>query len=203
MKLCVVFCVVVSLVTGTPVPLNTQECATCSEGARSLLDNLSHIMEKEGKMKQDLFAGFNCTEQTAQMIPHTETAAICQPNTPANMTCSNQRNSSFSATACLKSIRDDLHYYDIMLKSYVHTDAYKHTESDLSPVITATHNLLNCLEPSCTKMSAERVLPEWVVWRGSSFDDRLSLCKTLRGFHVRVITVNRALRYITSRDYRK
>ncbi|XP_051965500.1 interleukin-12 subunit alpha [Xyrauchen texanus] len=203
MKFCLVFCVVVSLVTGTPVPLNTQDCATCTESARSLLHNLLHIMEKEGRMNQDLFAGFNCTEQTAQMIPHTETAAVCQPNTPANTTCSNQQNSSFSATACMRSISDDLYYYYTLLNSYVQTDSYKHSKQDLEPVITSTENLKKCLRQKCTHLSTEPALQEWVVWRGSSFDDRLSLCKTLKGFHVRTITINRALRYITSGDYRK
>jgi len=29
---------------------------------------------------QDLFAGFNCTDLEAQMIPHTQTASVCQPS---------------------------------------------------------------------------------------------------------------------------
>lgn len=30
---------------------------------------------------RDLFAGFNCTDLEAQMIPHTHTASVCQPST--------------------------------------------------------------------------------------------------------------------------
>jgi len=29
---------------------------------------------------RDLFAGFNCTDLEAQMIPHTLTASVCQPS---------------------------------------------------------------------------------------------------------------------------
>lgn len=39
---------------------------------------------QEGRAKHHhLFAGFNCTEQTTQMIPFTQTAVVCQPTTHA------------------------------------------------------------------------------------------------------------------------
>lgn len=41
----VVFCVVVALAMGSPVPQNTRQ-GSCTSAARSLLSNLSHIMEK-------------------------------------------------------------------------------------------------------------------------------------------------------------
>ncbi|KAK9962809.1 hypothetical protein ABG768_008161 [Culter alburnus] len=196
MKICAVFCVVVALAMGSPVPLNTQQCP-CTSAARSLLSSLSHIMEKEGKMKhQDLFAGFNCTDLEARMIPHTQTASVCQPIATDNTSCSDRRDSSFSATECLRNIRGDLHYYDLLLNSY------EPSVSNLSPVMTATKDLMHCLKANGGG-AAEAEFPEWDVWSRSSFDDRLSLCKMLKGFHVRAITMNRALAYIASGDHRK
>ncbi|XP_016358780.1 interleukin-12 subunit alpha [Sinocyclocheilus anshuiensis] len=196
MKICAVFCVFVALALGSPVPPNTQQCE-CSAAARSLLSSLSHIMQKEGKMEhRDLFAGFNCTDLEAQMIPHTLTASVCQPSGSAhNASCSSHRRSSFSETECLRNIRADLSYYDVMLSSY------RPSETDLSPVKTATKGLMNCLNENCEAADGE--FPQWRVWSGLSFDDRLSLCKTLKGFHIRAITVNRALGYIGSGEHRK
>ncbi|CAM4558367.1 unnamed protein product [Leuciscus chuanchicus] len=166
---------------------------------------------QERKMEhQDLFAGFNCTDLEAQMIPHTQTSSVCQPSASDDvLSCSGQTSSSFSAvsllgcftrlvcvctvsrvsdallfssqTECLRNIAGDLHYYKILLNDYKPRDS-----DDLRPVTTATSELM-----------------QWLVWSGSSFDDRVSLCKTLKGFHVRAITMNRALAYISSGDHRK
>ncbi|RXN10876.1 interleukin-12 subunit alpha-like protein [Labeo rohita] len=164
-----------------------------------LLSNLSLIMEKQGKMQdRDLFAGFNCTDLEAQMIPHTHTASVCQPSTSDEESCSSHRGAqSFSETECLKNIRADLCYYDVMLNSY------KPSETLLNPVKTATKNLLNCLNENCEAEDVSSEFPQWQIWSGSSFDDRLSLCKALKGFHIRAITVNRALGYVASGDHRK
>ncbi|XP_042621733.1 interleukin-12 subunit alpha-like [Cyprinus carpio] len=196
MKICAVFSVFVALALGCPVPPNTQQC-DCSAEARSLLSGLSHIMEKDGKMEHgDLFAGFNCTDLEAQMIPHTLTASVCQPSDSAhNASCSSHRSSSFSETECLRNIRADLRYYDVLLSSY------SPSETDLSPVMTATKALMNCLNEKYEAADGE--FPRWDVWSGSSFDKRLSLCKTLKGFHIRAITLNRALGYICSGEHRK
>ncbi|XP_077053473.1 interleukin-12 subunit alpha [Siphateles boraxobius] len=196
MKICAVLCVVVALALGSPVPLNTHSCVY-STSARSLLSYLTHIMEKDGKMEhQDLFAGFNCTDLEAQMIPHTQTGSVCQPSVSDDvMSCSSQKSSSFSETECLRNIRGDLHYYEHLLKSY------EHSTSDLSPVLTATTALMECLKANGAAADGE--FPQWFEWSGSSFDDRITLCKTLKGFHVRAITMNRVLAYIDSGDHRK
>ncbi|KAF4103738.1 hypothetical protein G5714_014725 [Onychostoma macrolepis] len=193
---CAVISVFVALALGSPVPPHTQQCE-CSAAARSLLSSVSHIMKKEGKMEhRDLFSGFNCTDLEAQMIPHTLTASVCQPNASDDKaSCSSHRNSSFSETDCLKNIRADLRYYAVML------DSYKLNEIDLNPVKTATKALMDCLNENCEAADGE--FPQWRVWNGSSFNNRLSLCKTLKGFHIRAITVNRALGYIGSGEHRK
>uniref|UniRef100_A0A668V897 Zmp:0000001127 n=1 Tax=Oreochromis aureus TaxID=47969 RepID=A0A668V897_OREAU len=38
---------------------------------------------------------------------------------------------------------------------------------------------------------------------GTSFDQRLHLCKVLKGFQVRAITINRVIAYMTSDEYTK
>lgn len=37
----------------------------------------------------------------------------------------------------------------------------------------------------------------------TSFDQRLHLCKVLKGFQVRAITINRVIAYMTSDEYTK
>ncbi|KAK7157052.1 hypothetical protein R3I94_006953 [Phoxinus phoxinus] len=174
--------------------MNTHSSCPCCSVARSLLSSLTHIMQKKGKMEhQVLFAGFNCTDLEAQMIPHTQTGSACQPNAPDEvMSCSSQRNSSFSEAECLRNISSDLHYYQQLLNNY------KPTASDLSPVMTATADLMHCL-----KVDGAGADREWSVWISESFDNRVLLCKTLKGFHVRAVTMNRALAYIASGDHRK
>ncbi|XDV31549.1 hypothetical protein PO909_002540 [Leuciscus waleckii] len=192
-----VLCVVVALALGSPVPLKTHSCP-CSSSARSLLSSLTHIMKKaqERKMEhQDLFAGFNCTDLEAQMIPHTQTSSVCQPSASDDSRVSDALLFS-SQTECLRNIAGDLHYYKILLNDYKPRDS-----DDLRPVTTATSELIQCLKANGA--AADEESPEWLVWSGSSFDDRVSLCKTLKGFHVRAITMNRALAYISSGDHRK
>uniref|UniRef100_A0A673H6N4 Interleukin-12 subunit alpha-like n=1 Tax=Sinocyclocheilus rhinocerous TaxID=307959 RepID=A0A673H6N4_9TELE len=160
MKLCAVFCVFVALALGSPVPPNTQQCE-CSAAARSLLSSLSHIMQKVQRHthKQHLLVQLHS-------VPDGKTFTT-------NVSCSSHRRSSFSETECLRNIRADLSYYDVMLSSY------RPSETDLSPVKTATKGLMNCLNENCEAADGE--FPQWRVWSGSSFDDRLSLCKTLKG----------------------
>ncbi|XP_059370992.1 interleukin-12 subunit alpha [Carassius carassius] len=190
-----VFAVFVALSLASPAPPNTQRCE-CSSAARSLLSRLAHIMMKQGKMEhRDLFAGFNCTDLEAQMIPHTLTASVCQPSSSDDKASCSSSSSSFSETQCLTNIRADLRYYDMMLNSY------KPSETDLSPVKTATKALMDCLDENCEAADGE--FPQWHIWTGSSFTDRLSLCKALKGFHIRAITLNRALGYIASGQHRK
>nr|XP_055051744.1 interleukin-12 subunit alpha isoform X2 [Misgurnus anguillicaudatus] len=201
MKYLIVFSVVVALVTGTPVPSNIHKCTDCSKLARSLLTNLSHVMDKGQKKHDNLFAGFNCTELAIQMNEFTQTGVVCQPNTSPNVSCVNQRNSTFSETECLRNIRDDLCYYNDLLNSYMKN--VKQAEKDLNPVVNTSKDLVTCLQQSCHHVSAERSLHNETGWGVSSFGDRVSLCKKLKGFHVRAITINRALSYIASGDHRK
>ncbi|XP_055051744.2 interleukin-12 subunit alpha [Misgurnus anguillicaudatus] len=201
MKYLIVFSVVVALVTGTPVPSNIHKCTDCSKLARSLLTNLSHVMDKGPKDNENLFAGFNCTELAIQMNEFTQTGVVCQPNTSPKVSCVNQRNSTFSETECLRNIRDDLCYYNDLLNSYMKN--VKQAEKDLNPVVNTSKDLVTCLQQSYPHVSAERTLPKGTVWVDLPFGDRVSLCKKLKGFHVRAITINRALSYIASGDHRK
>lgn len=41
------------------------------------------------------------------------------------------------------------------------------------------------------------------MWRNDSFTNRQKMCKMMRGFYVRAITINRAMGYISSGDHRK
>lgn len=58
--------------------------------------------------------------------------------------------------------------------------------------IFRTTDLQNC-PPSCPS-------PQVAVTHPSSYAERLKLCKVLRGFQVRSITINRAVKYMNAGD---
>lgn len=41
------------------------------------------------------------------------------------------------------------------------------------------------------------------LWRNNSYMNRQKMCKIMRGFHARAITINRAIGYISSGDHKK
>uniref|UniRef100_A0A3B4FSY5 Zmp:0000001127 n=1 Tax=Pundamilia nyererei TaxID=303518 RepID=A0A3B4FSY5_9CICH len=77
--------------------------------------------------------------------------------------------------SCLKNIREDLRYYDEFLAA----------------------------QPVGTLLFSLRELMKAAANIGTSFDQRLHLCKVLKGFQVRAITINRVIGYMTSDEYTK
>ncbi|TRY89064.1 hypothetical protein DNTS_009792 [Danionella cerebrum] len=146
------------------------------------------------------FAGFNCSDLEVQMIPHTQTSTVCQPssNSTDKPTCSRPSSSSFSTSECLRNISADLHYYHVILGSY---KQHSPNISDLTPVMNHTKQLMQCLKRRYDP--AEEAPPEGSIWTNSSFDNRKVLCKVLKGFVIRTVTINRVLGYISAGDHMK
>ncbi|XP_060718465.1 interleukin-12 subunit alpha [Tachysurus vachellii] len=170
----------------------------CTTSARSLLTTLKRVLEKstvtqpEKMGSNTLFHGFNCTDLGAVMNPNTQTASVCQPT--QEVTCSDQKTSPFSQNKCLQNIANDLDYHRSMLAEYVSTLDQKSNSESVKELNSITQSIRN-LQQSC-KLLPEPESSENKWTPTSSFEDRKDLCKQLKGFQVRTITINRALGYI-------
>ncbi|TSP46860.1 hypothetical protein Baya_10874 [Bagarius yarrelli] len=159
--------------------------AHCIPRARELLATLRHVLEKERIGPNTLFHGFNCTDLPVVVNRNTQTAIVCQPT--QDVKCSDHKTSPFSETECLQNIANDLDYHRSMLTKYVSTlDQKANSESvkELNTITDSIHNLQQTWSPI------------------NSFEDRKDLCKQLKGFRVRTITINRALGYVCAGEYK-
>ncbi|MCI4390617.1 hypothetical protein PGIGA_G00124690 [Pangasianodon gigas] len=174
--------------------------APCNSRARDLLTNLKSVLDKPETMGSNtLFHGFNCTDLGAVVNPNTQTASVCQPS--QDVKCSDQKTSPFSETECLQNIANDLDYHRSMLVEYVRTLDQKSNSESVKELNNIT-NLIHELQQSCELLPKPESLKD--KWSPSnSFEDRKDLCKQLKGFQVRTITINRALGYICAREYKK
>ncbi|KAG8001958.1 hypothetical protein GBF38_012259 [Nibea albiflora] len=106
---------------------------------------------------------------------------------------------------CLRNIMKDLAYYAATFDSYLQTPLQNpvNTTAVLKPVQDTIRSLReNCsLMPNGENDSSE--VNNAKIWGNDSFNNRLEMCNMLRGFYVRAITINRAMGYISSGDYRK
>uniref|UniRef100_A0A3Q3FMM6 Interleukin-12 subunit alpha n=1 Tax=Kryptolebias marmoratus TaxID=37003 RepID=A0A3Q3FMM6_KRYMA len=121
-----------------------------------------------------LFSGLDCTKQNMELNLETSTPSVCSPQ-----------------ESCLTNIGKDLtHYYKVLS-----------AQPDPDRVLGSSvlHSLRQLME-NCFMES----LPTNLVAaadRQSTFGERLSLCKVLRGFQVRTITINRAISYMNSSEH--
>ncbi|KAM9349936.1 interleukin-12 subunit alpha-like [Symphorus nematophorus] len=125
--------------------------------------------------QKNLFSGFDCEKQSVELNMETDTMSVCTPK-----------------EACLTNIGEDLrHYYKFLAAQ---------PAADSLPILRLRELMENCFAWSLPKdMAAEEAAAD----RPSTFDDRLSLCKVLKGFHVRTITINRAISYLNSGEHTK
>uniref|UniRef100_A0A3Q3BN92 Interleukin-12 subunit alpha n=1 Tax=Kryptolebias marmoratus TaxID=37003 RepID=A0A3Q3BN92_KRYMA len=121
-----------------------------------------------------------------------------------NSSCVRQKDSAFSESDCRRSITKDLAYYDTAIQSYLESQLHRPDEEDalLRPTLTVVKEL----RKSCsTTANGEEDSTEEAadMWKNDSFTNRQKMCKMMRGFYVRAITINRAMGYISSGDHRK
>ncbi|KAJ8378686.1 hypothetical protein AAFF_G00237350 [Aldrovandia affinis] len=166
--------------------LNMEHCVS---HARALLWNVTDALTQD----DNLFSGFNCTEQSLEVNTQTRTVSACEPNPRQGASCPGLRDTSFDKSECLKNVRQDLQYYRSVFLAYV--------DHPLGSTLVKTIDDLtqHCFTSSAPEdFSMTEVLPV----SGNTFKERLHLCKVLKGFRVRTITINRIMSYIAAGDYK-
>ncbi|KAK7158717.1 hypothetical protein R3I94_005146 [Phoxinus phoxinus] len=132
-----------------------------------------------------LFSGFDCTKQNAVRL-RTQTVATC---TPQNADCARSTVLNIDENECLKRILEDLRYYRETLQAYSNPELTK-------TVVRSIDDLMqNCFSVSAMDNSPEEMLMD----NQKSFQERLQLCKVLKGFNLRTITINRVFNYILAK----
>uniref|UniRef100_A0A8C2J3G1 Interleukin-12 subunit alpha n=1 Tax=Cyprinus carpio TaxID=7962 RepID=A0A8C2J3G1_CYPCA len=168
------------------VPLGARQSplrltGTCNVLARSLLWNVSAVIEMD-----HLFSGFDCTQQNAEVHIRTQTVSVC---TPQNSNCAHSAVLNIDENECLQRILEDLHYYRETFR------AYSNPELTKSVVRSIDELMQNCFSVSAMENSPAKVSMD----HQKSFQERLQLCKVLKGFNLRTITINRVFNYILSK----
>uniref|UniRef100_A0A8C5DHL3 Interleukin-12 subunit alpha-like n=1 Tax=Gouania willdenowi TaxID=441366 RepID=A0A8C5DHL3_GOUWI len=164
---------------------NDQELITHSYAvkAQSFLRTITETLEKK-----HLFSGIDCSKQNIELLVKSSTPSLCAPK---GSTCSGTVESNFNQDSCVMEIRKDLkQYYDFLI-------AQQDPDNVLARILPSLTDLM--------KFSAFNTSPDqWAATSvafansSSTYDARLSLCKVLKGFQVRAITINRAIGYIRS-----
>ncbi|XP_061538158.1 interleukin-12 subunit alpha, partial [Phycodurus eques] len=187
--------------TSTSLPVHNQvsaeECANCSALLKSLLANIT------GLLSSDIVC-YGIPSNKAIVSSSAETVQACAPTVQQNFNCMVRRNTSFSERECVTSIMKDMVHYEALIQSYLNLTLRSTAEETalLNPTLETIHSLKNCfLRLNGGMNSAEEDTSH--LWGDSSFTNRREMCKMMRGFHIRAITLNRAMGYIYSGDHRK
>uniref|UniRef100_A0A8C7YAD9 Interleukin-12 subunit alpha n=1 Tax=Oryzias sinensis TaxID=183150 RepID=A0A8C7YAD9_9TELE len=179
-----------------PVMSMTPMTDSCVNYARMLLENITQALTKT-----ELFTGINCTEQNMELNTNTYTPSVCAPKVlktciywlyyylVKGFYCLSIKES------CLSNISRDLSQYYKFLTA----------QPDLLRVPNVTHSLRKLMEVSLYPISRSlfSIISFTPVNHASTYSERLNLCKTLRGFQVRTITVSRAISYMSSGEHTK
>ncbi|KAF7652972.1 hypothetical protein LDENG_00088800 [Lucifuga dentata] len=152
---------------------------SCVFYAQSLLEKITDALTQNSTEQNSLFTGIDCTKQNVQLNMETGTASVCAPK-----------------ESCLTSIGKDLLYYYELLA------AQPDPQNFLSPtVLFSLRELMeNCFAGSRPK---DFPLKEVSAEHPNTYDERLKLCKVLKGFQVSTITINRVIGYISSGEHDK
>uniref|UniRef100_A0A8D0DFK4 Interleukin-12 subunit alpha-like n=1 Tax=Sander lucioperca TaxID=283035 RepID=A0A8D0DFK4_SANLU len=154
------------------VPVMSKEPLTdsCVIHAQTLLKNVTHALTQI-----TLFSAIDCPEQSVELNMKTNTPSVCAPK---GSICSGITKSEFDQDSCLTNIAEDLHHY------YTFLSAQPDPDGLLAPTVLSLREvLLNFF---------------WKNNRLSTYDERLKLCKVLKGFQLRSITINRGIGYMKS-----
>uniref|UniRef100_A0A3Q3DRZ7 Interleukin 12a n=1 Tax=Hippocampus comes TaxID=109280 RepID=A0A3Q3DRZ7_HIPCM len=164
--------------TSLPVQaqLSSEECKKCSALFVSLLRNITGLLS--GNV---LCYGLKPNDK-ATVSSSAETVQACAPNV--------QEVTRFCLSECVSSIMKDMVHYDALIQSYLKLTLRSPEEETalLSPTLEIIHNLKEDTS---------------YMWGDNSFTNRREMCKMMRGFHIRAITINRAMGYLSSGDHLK
>ncbi|KAK9539192.1 hypothetical protein VZT92_004315 [Zoarces viviparus] len=160
----------------------------CVVYAQMLLKNITETLTQN-----KLFSGIDCTNQRLELNLETNTPSVCAPK---ESTCSGTLKSEFDQESCLTNIGEDLQHYYKFLTAQPDPDSLLG-----STVLFRLREIMeNCFSWSLpTDLASKGAAAE----RESTYEERLSLCKVLKGFRVRSITINRAMSYMNSGEHTK
>ncbi|XP_068568066.1 interleukin-12 subunit alpha [Cebidichthys violaceus] len=185
--------------TGLPVrTLSTEKCGDCPPLFKNLLVKITELLSSD-------VLCFGIAFDRMMVRSQAETVLACAPSLTQNSSCSMQRNSSFSESECLRNIRKDLAYYAAALQSYIILPL-RSPDQEVA-LLSPTLEIIESLRKNCSLMlngdndSSEEDAAQ--MWGDDTFSNRQKMCKMMRGFHVRTITINRAMGYIASGDHRQ
>ncbi|XP_017327818.1 interleukin-12 subunit alpha [Ictalurus punctatus] len=162
-----------------PVHLSRDACRGLG---RALLRNVTNALEID-----QLFRGLNCTEQSAELTASTKTLSAC---TPLNLMCLEGTDFTFDEDECLQSVLEDLRYYWSTFKSYRDPDRILEQ--------SVLRSIENLMQDCFSSMLLDGAQVQISAHNENSFERRLKLCKVLKGFQIRTITINRVLNHIVS-----
>ncbi|XP_066566520.1 interleukin-12 subunit alpha [Amia ocellicauda] len=157
----------------------------CVKEAKTLLDIVTATLNLEG-----IYEGFNCSTQGMEYLTRSDTLIACEPNTENCIGCSGHRKTTFNKEACIGNITSDLLIYRAELKAYNH--------DDLTNTLNSIDTLIEDL--SLLRMNGSPSTPttntDHQATLENNFSNRQRLCKVLRAFRVRSVTINRVMNYI-------
>ncbi|KAG7525277.1 interleukin-12 subunit alpha-like [Solea senegalensis] len=173
-----------------PLPMKSEGLITesCVLYANTLLQNITFALTQN-----NLFSGIDCSKQSVELNTETNTPSVCAPK---GSTCSGITTTVFDQESCLKNIVQDLDHYYKFLAS--------HLDSNNLLKTTVLFSLREFMENCFTRSAfTDLTLKQDVEDHPSTYDERLSLCKVLKGFQIRTITINRVVGYVHSGDHTK
>ncbi|KAM7413003.1 hypothetical protein PAMA_020404 [Pampus argenteus] len=171
--------------TGHPVrTLSVENCAQCSMLFKNLLLNITELLNSD-------VLCFGIPSDKVVLRSEAQTVLACTP--------------TLTQSECLRNIMKDLAHYAAAIRSYINSSLRSPEEEValLSPAL----GIVQSLRKNCSLMldegndSSEEDAAH--MWGDDTFSNRQEMCKMMRGFHVRTITINRAMGYISSGDHRK
>ncbi|CAB1454581.1 unnamed protein product [Pleuronectes platessa] len=157
---------------------------SCVSHARTLLENITDALAQK-----DLFSAIDCPMQSVELNMATDTPSVCAPK---GSTCTGTTKAEFDQKSCLENIGEDLLYYYTFLAAQ--------PKGLLGLTVQLRTLMENCFPWSLSTDLASKQAP---TDSPSTYDERLRLCKELKGFHVRTITINRVLGYMNSGEHTK
>ncbi|XP_008296746.1 interleukin-12 subunit alpha-like [Stegastes partitus] len=189
---------ILSTSTGLPMRnLSPENDAQCPLLFKGLLLDIKNALKSEDWCSPIM-------SDTVAIRSKAETVLACAPILAQNFSCIGQRKSSFDELECLRNIMKDLAYYDALIQSYLKSTIRDPKEE--AKLLSPTLETIKSLREKCSLKvdedddSSEEDAAQ--MWVDNSFNNRLEMCKMMRGFYVRTITINRAMGYISSGDHK-
>uniref|UniRef100_A0A3Q1FE94 Interleukin-12 subunit alpha-like n=1 Tax=Acanthochromis polyacanthus TaxID=80966 RepID=A0A3Q1FE94_9TELE len=130
--------------------------------------------------ERNLFSGIDCMAQNMVLNMETNTPSVCSPEVSAE------------SDSCMTDMKKDLNHYYKFLAA--------HSDSLLGQTVLPS---LRELMENCFQLPLPGDIKEAAADRASTYDERLNLCKVLKGFQVRTITINRVIGYMKSDEHTK